>query len=154
MPKLALRLAIILATLAPASLVDARAENTYRYPFEQLWGTAVRMLRVDYGFTIRDRDRDVGYVLFDYQDSGRSVPGSVEFIRVQQEGRAEIRVSFQVPAMPSYISRMLIDRLSRKLRADFGEQPRPPRRPVPDERPDPDDDEDEDEASSRSNGPT
>ena len=136
---------MVLATLLPASLADARAHNTYRYPFDQLWGTTVRLLRVDYGFTIRDRDREVGFVIFDYVDAGRTVPGSVEFIRVEESGAQEIRVAFQIPAMPSYVSRMLLDRLSRKLRSDFGEPPRRARRPTRTEDDDDDEDTDDDE---------
>ena len=131
MIRLVTALVLLVAIQLPTVGAEARAANTYRYPFEQLWGATVRLLRVDYGFTIRDRDRDIGYVLFDYQEQGRTVPGSVEFIRGEEGVGAETRVTIQIPAMPSYISQMVLQRLNRKLRTDFGEPPRRERRPEP-----------------------
>ncbi len=107
--------------LCLSSPAQAKNRSEYRYRFDQVWGGLVRMVRVDYGFPIRDRDPDIGYVVFDYTDGGRAVPGSAELIRFQENGESRIRVVFTVPAMPSYIERMMLDRLTKKLKEDYGE---------------------------------
>lgn len=120
----------------------ARRSDAHAYRMDQVWSSAIRLLRVDYGFPVRDRDRDIGYLLFDYTDRGRSHPGSLELVPFEaQNGQTQIRVTLSIPAMPAYVERMVLDKLKRKLRDDHGEPLRPPRRveePVSD-----DDDEDE-----------
>ena len=116
----ALLLTLILAFALP-SAASARRSDTHGYRYDQLWGSVVRMVRVDYGFTVRDRDQDIGYVLFDYIDGGRAHPASFELVRVRENGRERVRVSVQVPSMPSYVERMLLDRLTRKLRDEYGQ---------------------------------
>lgn len=120
--------ALVLAVPAVAS---ARVTNEYVYEWPQVWQATVRLVRVDLGFPVSDRDEDTGYLLFDYRDGSRTYPGSVELVRVTaQDGSERVRVAVQVPSMPSYVERMIVDRLTRKLREDFGEPPRP-RRPEP-----------------------
>jgi hypothetical protein len=121
---------IAAALLWAPRVAEARQDSELAYPYEQVWGAAVRLLRVDYGFPIRDRDEAIGFVLFDYQEHGRSVQGSLEIIRTAEEGLPGVRVVLQIPSMPSYIERMLLDRLARKLREDFG-VPAPPPSPAP-----------------------
>lgn len=141
-------LILLFGVLGTPSQAEARRVNSYHYRFEQVWGASIRMIRVDYGFRIQDQDRDVGYLLFEYRDGDRTYPGSIELVPTEQDGREAVRVVLTVPAMPSYVERMLLDRLSRKLVLDYGEplpRPRPPRN-VPDE------DEDEDEEQGDDDG--
>jgi len=120
-----------LSLLCLPQTAEARAATEFRYPYEQLWGATIRLLRVDHGFPIRDRDEGSGFILFDYQERGNEASGSVELIRVNDG--SGVRITIQVPSLPSYVSRMLLDRLTRKLRADFGDQPSNRRRaPVAD----------------------
>ena len=89
------------------------------------------MIRVDQGYPIKDRDQTVGYFLFDYRDDGRTYPGSVELVRIEDQGGGPIRAVIQIPAMPSYIERMLLDKLKKKLVDEHGEPipPPPPGKP-------------------------
>jgi len=115
--------------LAPAS-GQARKTDDFRHSYDQVWGAAVRLIRVDQGYAIKDRDESVGYFLFDYKDDGRMYPGSVELVRIEDQGGGPIRVVIQIPAMPSYIERMLLDKLHKKLIHEYGEPITPPKKPV------------------------
>lgn len=99
---------------------QARREQAYAYPFSRVWTAAVRMLRVDFASPITEKDRDSGYFLFDYPDAGKQHPGSVEVVRVLDNGIETVRVVVQVAAMPSYVEQMMLDRLTRKLNQEFG----------------------------------
>lgn len=130
-----------LAVFAAPRLARARVQGDYTYPFAQVWQAAVRLVRVDLQCPITDRDESIGYFLFEYADGARRHPGSVELVRTAGEGGQEqVRVIVQVPAMPSWVERMILDRLTRKLHADFGEPPRMarPSRPRRSEPPTPD----------------
>jgi hypothetical protein len=116
---------LTVALFLPAGALAKKTED-FRHSYDQVWGAAVRLIRVDQGYPIKDRDESVGYFLFDYRDDGRLYPGSVELVRIQDQGGGPIRVVIQIPAMPSYIERMLLDKLERKLLDEYGEPPPPP----------------------------
>ncbi|MBX3249440.1 MAG: hypothetical protein KF901_19850 [Myxococcales bacterium] len=131
------RLLLVLLALVFAAppTADARRSDSHAYRYDQVWSASLRLLRVDYGFPLRDRDENLGYVLFDYVDGGRSVPGSFEVVRTRQGEREVVRVTVNIPAMPSYVERMILDKLQRKLREEYGEPlPAPPRREPSEER--------------------
>ena len=132
---------LLLAVLLWPSLGSAKRTQDFGHTYEQVWRSAIRLIRVDQGFPIRDRDKDVGYFMFDYQDNGRGHPGSVEVVEVGKTGA--VKVVIQIPSMPSYIERMLLDKLKRKLDTDYGEPPKrrekTPSAEEPDERENEDD---------------
>jgi hypothetical protein len=108
-------------SLTPA-VAEARVSGEISYSYEQTWQSAVRLLRVDLQCPITDRDEEMGFVLFEYTSQGRQYPGSVEIVRsTDADGQEHIRVTVHVPAMPSYVERMVFDRLTRKLREDYGD---------------------------------
>ncbi|MBW2461384.1 MAG: hypothetical protein JRH11_07040 [Deltaproteobacteria bacterium] len=107
---------------------QARKETDHRYHYEQVWSAAVRLVRVDLRYPIEDQDASIGYVLFQYQNRGRAHPGSIELVRTQIDGVEYVRTVVQIPSMPSYVEQIILDRLDRKLRAEFGAPPERPRR--------------------------
>lgn len=108
---------IVLSLAGPAGTALARRESRLRYPYSLVWTTAVRMVRVDYASPITEKDRDEGYFLFAFVHDGKEYPGSFEVIEDSEDGA---RVVVQIPAMPSYVEQMLIDKLERKLARDHG----------------------------------
>lgn len=104
---------------------DANASIGYQspYTFEQTFGSALRMLRVDLGYKVLERDKDLGYILFEYTspESDKKVhQGSMEVV----SSKTGTNVAVQIPAMPQYHERMLIDQLVKKLESEHGEPPR------------------------------
>lgn len=107
---------------------EARREQTYPYPFSRVWTAAIRLLRVDFESPITEKDKDSGYFLFTYSDAGKQLPGSVEVIKVMDNGTETVRVVVQLPALPTYVEQMMLDRLGRKLGQEYGQ---PPQKPAP-----------------------
>ena len=95
-------IAVTVALLSPAT-GHAKKTEDFRHTYDQVWGAAIRLIRVDQGYPIKDRDESVGYFLFDYKDDNRTFPGSVELVRIEDQGGGPIRAVIQNPAMPSYI---------------------------------------------------
>lgn len=123
--------ALALPAFAAISAAPAFAKGAYdsAYGYDRTWNAGVRLVRVDLGLTISEKDESAGYLLFDYQspESGKKVvPGSMEFIR---SGANVVRVVVQIPQMPGYHEQVVVDRLARKLRSDYGEPPK--RAPAP-----------------------
>lgn len=110
---------------------DARAKSSYEsaYGYDRTWNAGMRLVRVDMGMKLTEKDESAGYLLFDYTspESGKKpVPGSMEFVRSKETGA--VRVIVQIPQMPGYHEQVLIDALQKKMRAEYGD---PPKKPPP-----------------------
>lgn len=136
----ALRVLLLIAALVlPVGLLawpgDVQASASYSspYTFEQTFSTALRMLRVDLGLKVTEKDSENGYILFEYTspESGkRTCAGAIELVK----GKDRVQVTVQIPAMPQYHEQMIADVLSKKLSTDYGEPPKkaPPPPPAAD----------------------
>jgi hypothetical protein len=132
-------LCLLVALVLPVSLLawsgDVRASASYSspYTFEQTYSTALRMLRVDLGLKVTEKDVENGYILFEYTspESGkRTCAGAIELVKSKQR----VQVTVQIPAMPQYHEQMIADALAKKLSTDHGEPPKkktPPPPPPP-----------------------
>jgi hypothetical protein len=124
----ALGLSLSFGALVSASSVEAKAGFDSPYTLAQTYNTALRLVRVDLGLTITERDPSAAYLLFDYKsnESGQKVvPGSIEML---DSGRS-IKVVVQLSQMPRYHEQVVSDQLAKKLREEYGEPaPRPAKR--------------------------
>lgn len=120
---LGLALMIASSQLASSATADARVEDSSAYSKDQTFSGALRYLRVDLGYEITERDAEAAYLLFRYVPSGQKEPthGSIEII--EADGRVKVYV--QLPKMPEYHERVLSTGLMKKLRAEYGEPPKP-----------------------------
>jgi hypothetical protein len=127
--------ALTCAVLFPTR-VEAQANFDSPYTLAQTYNAALRLVRVDMGLTVTEKDPGVAYVLFEYKstESGaRVVPGSIQML---DSGRG-IKVVVQLGQMPRYHEQVLIDALAKKLRDEYGDPPpRSNRRDAPDAGPD------------------
>jgi hypothetical protein len=131
-----------------ATAADAKSSYDSPYGYERTWNAALRLVRVDLGLKIVEKDDANGYVLFEYRSAAgdkRASSGSFELIRGSGgSGRPDdVRVVAQLPQLPRYHEQLLLDSLARKMRAEYGEPPEP-RTPVvpnaPDAGPSPEND--------------
>jgi hypothetical protein len=135
MRHLASTLLVAFALASPALVTlqtgEACAGVAHESPYsvEQTYGTAMRLLRVDLGCVITEKDPVNGYLLFEYTspESGSRVHrGSLEIVR----GKEGTHVAVQLPSLPQYHEQMILDALSKKLLAEHGSPPPKPR-PAP-----------------------
>lgn len=118
-------LAMTAAIVVPSYEAQAKSGYDSAYGFERTWNAALRLIRVDLGFKVTEKDDAAGYVLFDYtspESGGKVVAGSMQFIREKDDGTVQVVV--QIPQMPGYHEQVLIDALARKLRAEYGDPPK------------------------------
>ncbi len=119
----------VAAVALPERPACAKSGYDSAYGFERTWNAGLRLVRVDLGLKVTEKDDANGYLLFDYRspESGqKSVPGSMEFIRGKD---GQVRVVVQIAQMPGYHEQVLVDALTRKLRSEYGDPPKKP--PVP-----------------------
>jgi len=129
---------IVLGALTFAGGASAKSSHRSPYTYRQTFGSTVRLLKVDMGFELTEKDAEWGYVLFVYtspESGDRKNEGSFSF--VEQNGRVD--VTLQIPSMPGYHEQVILDKLKQKLKQEHGEPP-----PVPQPKKDEDEDEDDD----------
>ncbi len=132
-------IALVLLPIATPGRAWARTMEIVSYPITEVWPAAVRLMRVDRNFPIKEKDESAGYILFQYTDGPTPCKGSLELIpTTDPEGRDATRVVISIPDLPSQYERMLIDRFMVKLREDDGRPPPPPTKPRPPRRAKPD----------------
>jgi hypothetical protein len=128
-------LAVMAGVLVPA-LARARTMEIVPYPIVDVWPTSVRFFRVDRDFPIREKDESAGYILFDFTDGPKPCKAALELMHATDpEGRDATRVAISIPDLPKRYERMLIDKLTSKLREDHGPPAPPPRHDKPAEGP-------------------
>ena len=137
------------ATAAAQPLLLIENRRVLSYPIDQVWPTAIRYLRIDRGFEITDRDRDAGYLLFEFPlEEKRIGSGSVEmFEAVDASGRPSVSISVNTGAGPVHLPNSILDGIAAKVRAERG-QPSPPPPPKQEEPPPKDKDKPEDDDGS------
>ncbi len=106
-----------------AGPAEAKTERELTYRYNQIWSTSIRFLRVDKGYLLTEKDKKSGYILFDYQDRGKKLQGSLEIVPTVIEGRRFVRTRLRIPSMPSYVEVVLLDKLTRKLKDEYGKAP-------------------------------
>jgi len=117
-------------TLFSLTLTSPRAEAKTslpsRYSYQQTFGSALRLVKVDLDFEVTETNSKWGYFLFtyaNYESGKRKSRGSFQFV----ETDGAVQVALQIPTMPSYHEQIIIEKLKRKLFEEHGTPP-PPKR--------------------------
>ena len=129
----AVGLAVIAVAVSMPRQAQARSSVVLSYPVAEIWPTAIRYLRVDRGATVREKDADSGYVLFDLPEAQKSYKGSLEFVRTSDgDDREATRVVINLPDLPRHFELSLLDKLTLKVKDEYGAPaPARPRKPPP-----------------------
>jgi hypothetical protein len=118
-------LAVAAAIAATAPVADARANYESPYGYDRTWNAAMRLVRVDNGWKVNEKEESSGYILFDYrspESSTKVTPGSIEIVKVPGTNGA-VSVLVQLPQMPHYHEQVLLDSLTSKMRREYGDPP-------------------------------
>lgn len=104
--------------------LEAKRHTKYRWT--QVWQSAMRLVRVDKGWTIEDANQEAGFLLFhDAKTNDYPAQGSIELIpQGERDDDANILVRAKVNNSGTHAAFLLLEALEKKLRADFGPPPR------------------------------
>jgi hypothetical protein len=115
---------------ALAGAADAKSTYESPYGYSRTWNAALRLVRVDNGWKVTEKDEANGYLLFEYvaPQNAKTTPGSLELIR-ERDGDGAVSVLVQLPQMPHYHEQVILDSLASKMRHEYGDPPE--HRPAP-----------------------
>ena len=144
-PLAAAALMLIALAAAPAS---ARSSVVVSYTIGEVWPAAIRFLRVDRNYRVREKDQPAGYVLFDLPENKRTYRGALEMVKTtDDEGRVATQITCSITDLPRRYESTLLDQLAAKVSEERGPPPahRPPvagdpppkENPPPENQPDP-----------------
>lgn len=127
----------VAAVLAAAPGASAKATYESPYGYARTWNAAMRLVRVDNGWKVTEKDETNGYLLFEYASpqNAKVSAGSLELVR-GRDPDASVSVLVQLPQMPHFHEQVLLDALASKMRREYGDapshRPAPPPRDLPD----------------------
>ncbi len=127
---------VVVLTMIWPLAAPAKSSKIIDYRYETIWATSIRFIRVDRGYSIKDKDKDTGYVLFIYPGSGavKDCPASLEILTfTDEQGYRKNRVQLSIEHQPSYVEMHFLDGLEDKLREEQGSPPPPERAKKPKE---------------------
>jgi hypothetical protein len=112
---------------------QARSVSLVPYPPADVWPAAIRFLRVDRDYTVKEKDDAAGYVLFEAVENKRPYRAALELVKsADNEGRPSTQLILSVPELPRHFELSLLDKLAAKVRDERGAPaPPPPKRPPP-----------------------
>ncbi|MBN2716382.1 MAG: hypothetical protein JXX14_11045 [Deltaproteobacteria bacterium] len=122
MKKLIILTALICTMLA-STVTSASISKELTWSESTVWRCAVRFIRVDNGFQILEKDKETGYLLFEFKDAGRTTNGSLEILRVVKNDREYVRIQMNLHGQPKYVESLLFNKLERKLKNEYGVAP-------------------------------
>jgi hypothetical protein len=125
--------AVTMAGMLVSGGAFGRSIAVLSYPVSEVWSTAVRFVRVDRGYTVREKDEESGYILFEMVEGAKTYKASLELIRaLDDQGREATRAVFSIPELPRHYETVLLDKLAAKVRDERGAPapPPPPRKPA------------------------
>jgi hypothetical protein len=121
---------VMLAIVFGSAGADAKSSYESPYGYDRTWQAAVRFVVVDMGWKVTDKDKDNGYISFDYRspESSKASPGTFELVR-GSDADAPVSVLAQLPDMPHYHEEVILDGLKTKMRREYGDPPEHKKKP-------------------------
>ncbi len=115
--------------------------RTLSYPYDQVWPTAIRYLRVDRKYAVDEKDEDAGFIVFSFPAGGGKGTGSLEMFQTEDaSGRPSVRIMANTQAGPVHLPNAILDGIDAKLRKERGLPAPPPSRDEDPKPPPPKDD--------------
>ena len=127
-------LALAVGIVAAPAAAFGRSALIVPYPIGDVWPAAVRFLRVDHDYPIKEKDEPAGYLLFELAESHRTYRAAFELVKTSDgDGRAATQIVCTIADLPRRYEANLLDKLSAKVRDERGPPaPAPPRKaPAP-----------------------
>ena len=142
--RLAAGLTLAALVLGAGAAAQARSASVVSYAVADVWPAALRFLRVDRDYAIKEKDEAAGYILFELTENKRPVRAALELVRTtDSDGRSATQLIVTMQELPRHYEVALLDKLAAKLRDERGPPPPPPppapaapRRPAPPSLPD------------------
>jgi hypothetical protein len=125
--------------LGAGAAAHARSSSVVSYAVADVWPAALRFLRVDRDYAIKEKDEAAGYILFELTENKRPVRAALELVRTtDSDGRAATQLIVTMQELPRHYEVALLDKLTTKLREERGPPaPPPPSAPAAPKRPTP-----------------
>ena len=143
-PRAATALTLMAIAAAPAL---ARSSIVVPYASAEVWPAAIRFLRVDRNYRVREKDQPAGYVLFDLPENKRTYRAALELVKTtDDDGRVATQITCTINDLPRRYESTLLEQLAAKVGDERGPPPAPkppvageapPKDSKPDSKPEP-----------------
>lgn len=110
---------MIAISLLLCSSASAKQKKQLAHPLEMVFSTAIRFIRVDNNFTIEEKDKDGGYILFTYgSKNGSRNRATLELLARGDQKSPKTIAIVGIQHVPSYLEVDFLEKLEKKLRKE------------------------------------
>ncbi|MBW2262543.1 MAG: hypothetical protein JRG91_11270 [Deltaproteobacteria bacterium] len=125
-------IAIVASQLLAPWPASADEKRMLKYPYSWVMKASLRLIKIDLGCPIEEVDKDTGYILFRYTYQGVESPASLEISDLSSDDNGYLVNSrVMMNELPSWVETDLLDKLEEKLKDEYGDPPKPKKKPEP-----------------------
>jgi hypothetical protein len=118
--------ALVLAVMAVVAAGEGAAETkkTLHYPYEWVFSSAVRLVKIDLKGDLEEENKASGYIIFWYEYNGLKSYASMEFVDLTgDENGYLVNARLVLDKLPSWVEEDLLEKLEMKIRDLYGSPP-------------------------------
>lgn len=131
LPGILVALIVLGHLLAPWPAL-AEEKREFKYPYGWVYKAALRLIKIDLGCEIEELDKETGFILFRYEYKDVKSPASIEIMDLTEEDKGYlVNTRVVMSKFPSWVEEDLLDQLEAKLKNEYGDPPKPPKKPEP-----------------------
>ena len=128
----------------------AETKKKITYPYNWVYNTAVRLLKVDLKCEIDEKNKDSGYIMFWYEYKKIKSYTTMELVdSTNDDNGYKVVVRVVMDKLPSWVEVDVIDKLEEKIRDQYGSPPEYVKKTPDPEKDDDDDDDDSDKKDKK-----
>ena len=138
----------VLAVLAVVAAGEGAAETktNLQYPYEWVFSSAVRLVKIDLKGDLEEENKASGYIIFWYEYNGLKSYASMEFVDLtSDENGYSVNVRLVLDKLPSWVEEDLLEKLELKIKDLYGSPPAYKKKKQPSEDEDDGEDQEKDE---------
>jgi hypothetical protein len=116
----------VLAVMAVVAAGEGAAETkaTLHYPYEWVFSSAVRLVKIDLKGNLEEENKASGYIIFWYEYNGLKSYASMEFVDLtSDENGYSVNVRLVLDKLPSWVEEDLLEKLELKIKDLYGSPP-------------------------------
>jgi len=117
-------LACLCVPLLVAGSAAAESKKTVKYPYDWVFKSAIRLLKVDLKCKIEEEDREGGYILFWYEHNKVKSYASMELADSSGDDEGwRVVVRVVMDKLPGWVEEDVINQLVKKIKDTYGTPP-------------------------------
>lgn len=104
---------------------EAETKKNLKYPYDWVYNSAVRLLKVDLKCDMEEENEKSGYILFWYEYNGIKSYATMEIVDITNDNNGYgVHVRLVLEKLPSWVEEDIVEKLESKIKDQYGNPPK------------------------------